>query len=145
MIPNNTKWYNMTLNKKGLERTICVMVFCWECFWSGLFDKVMLKIPIADDTLQYLTIQKIYFHYVFTPSQYLITSNKLGISWSHLLSPIHWVSSPIWYQYHHGIITLWYWQFWICLVHHDTDSGNLELSSNNVLSLYARSTIVKSS
>jgi hypothetical protein len=33
--------------------------------------------------------------------------NIPSISWYHLVSPIHQVLAPIWYQYHHGIIAIW--------------------------------------
>ncbi len=93
-ILSNTKWYHNMQNKNVYNKL----------YYSHNFVYFNLK-PMPHDSWRCPKIQN-------NTKQ---ISNKLGINWYHLVSPIHQVSSPIWYMHHHGTVAIWHWQFGACL------------------------------
>ncbi len=71
--------------------------------------QMMLLFSFLAILLQYLTIPNYIYPFQILP-------NNLVISWYHLVSTMHQVSLPVQYQYHHCIVTIWYWQFCVHLV-----------------------------
>jgi hypothetical protein len=111
---DNTKWSYMKLDKKVFEEKNCIMFLFgvnWDNSWQYL--------TILCDTWKYLTIlsnTKKYLPILNYTNQYLTIPVKPGISWYCLVLRKHQVSMPIWFQYHEGIIVIWFWWFFVHVV-----------------------------
>ncbi len=70
---------------------------------------------ISGNTWQYSVILLQYLPIPNHTCQFQTIPNKPGIAWYGLVSTIHGVLPLIRLQYCHGIVTLWFWCFSVCL------------------------------
>ncbi len=79
--------------------------------WKKFMKKKNWKLVLF---IQFLAIPNNTFTILTNTKLYL--PNKSGINWYCLVSTKHQESQQMWFHYHEGIITLQFWQFFVCLI-----------------------------